>query len=163
MRHARDTAHKQQRSQHDPDADGDHHIKQHRQRHAHQHHHDVVLRRVAQQIDDFMRLTHVPCHHQQQGGHRRQRQPGEQWGEDQQRQDHQQGVDHGGNRRCGAGADVRRRAGNRRGGSDPAEERRDNVAQPLANQLAIGFVLGAGHAIKHHRAQQRFNGAEHRH
>ena len=27
----------------------------------------------------------------------------------------------------------------------------------------IGFVLGAGHAIKHHRAQQRFNGAEHRH
>ncbi len=30
-----------------------------------------------------------------------------------------------------------------------------------ANQLA--GMLGAGHAIKHHRAQQRFNGAEHRH
>ena len=71
----------------------------------------------------------------------------------------QRGVDPGGTRRWGAGAAVRRRGGNRRGGSDPAEERRDNVAQPLANQLAIGFVLGAGHAIKHHRAQQRFNGA----
>ena len=118
---------------------------------------------MAQQIDDFMRLTHVPCHHQQQGGHRRQRQPGEQRGEDQQRHDHQQGVDHGGNRRCGAGAHVRRRAGNRRGGGDPAEERRNDVAQPLANQLAVGFMLGTGHTVEHHRAQQRFNRAEHRH
>ena len=59
--------------------------------------------------------------------------------------------------------DIRRRAGNGCGRRDPAEERRDNIPQPLTDQLTVGFVFGAGHAVQHHRAEQRLNRPQHCH
>ena len=72
-------------------------------------------------------------------------------------------MDHGGNRRGRASADVGRRAGDGGGGGNAAEERRHDIAEPLANQLAIGLVFGAGHAVQHHSAQQGLNRPEHGH
>ena len=64
-------------------------------------------------------------------------------------------------RREGTGAHVGGAAGDGGGGGDATKQRCNQVAQALANQLGIGVVLAAGHAVGHHRAEQRFDGAEH--
>ena len=51
--------------------------------------------------------------------------------------------------------DVDRGPGDRRGGRDPAEQRRHQVRHPLSEQLAVGVVpLANAHAVGHRRRQQ---------
>ena len=60
-------------------------------------------------------------------------------------------MDSGGDRRARARADVGRGAGDRAGGGDAAEERRDEVADAEREQLGVGIVPRAGHAVGDHR------------
>ncbi len=161
--HTCDTTHKQQRCQHDPHADGNNHIEQHGQRHAQQHDDDVIFRCMTQQVDHFVRFTHVPRHHQQQGCHGGKWQPGEQRCQYQQGKNNQNRVDHRRDRGSCPGTDV---SGRTRDGScsgNATKERSDNIPQSLSNQFAVRLVFRPGHTIQHHGAEQRFDCAEHCH
>ena len=46
--------------------------------------------------------------------------------------------------------------------ANAAEERRDDVADALRDQLGVGVVPRAGHAVGDDRAEQRLDRAEHR-
>ena len=64
-------------------------------------------------------------------------------------------------RRKGPGTHVGCRAGDGGGGGDAAKERRGQITQALTDQFGVGIMLAAGHAVGHHCAQQRLDGAEH--
>ena len=62
---------------------------------------------------------------------------------------------------AGAGADVDRGAGDRAGRGHAAEQRRDEVGEALAEQLAVGVVAaGVGHAVGDLRRQQALDRGE---
>ena len=64
-------------------------------------------------------------------------------------------------RRAGTAADIGRGSGNGRRRRNTAEKRRGDIPQPLADQLRIRVMPGPGHAIRHHRAQQGLDSAQH--
>ena len=59
-------------------------------------------------------------------------------------------------------AHVGRGARDRAGRGESAEQRRDDVRDALTDQLLIGVVPRARHAVRDHRRQQRLDRAEHR-
>ena len=141
--------------------DRQHHVEQHRQHQASQQHQHIAARRDAQRSDDVRGFAHVPGHHDQQSRQRGHRQVAEQGRQPENRHQHDAGVDDGGQGRAGTGAHVGGAAGNGCGGGDAAEQRRDQIADALTEQFGVGIVLAAGHAVGDHRAEQRFDGAEH--
>ena len=72
------------------------------------------------------------------------------------------GVDHRGDRRARARADVGGGARDRAGRRDAAEERGDDVADAQREQLGVRIVPRARHAVGDHRREQRLDRAEHR-
>ena len=72
-------------------------------------------------------------------------------------------MDDAGNRRARARADVRGGARERAGRRQAAKQRRDDVGDALREQLGVGVVPIAAHAIGDHGRQQRLDRAEHRH
>ena len=57
---------------------------------------------------------------------------------------------------------IGRRARNGSGDGNAAEKGADDVGDPLRHQFLIGIVLVVNHAVRHHRAQERFNGGQQR-
>ncbi|MNC01207.1 hypothetical protein D3C75_485510 [compost metagenome] len=57
--------------------------------------------------------------------------------------------------------DIGCSTGNGPGSCKAAKQWCDQVGDPLTDQLLIGIVLGARHAIGHHRGQQRFDCSKH--
>ncbi|MCY1460942.1 hypothetical protein D9M71_785450 [compost metagenome] len=106
-------------------------------------------------------LAHVPRHHHQQRGQSSHRQIAEKRCEDEYRQQHHSTVNNGRQWRKRSAAHVGGTAGDRRRGGNAAEQWCDQVAQALAQQFCIRIVFAAGHAIRHHRTQQGFDGPEH--
>ncbi|MNS93428.1 hypothetical protein D3C72_1276040 [compost metagenome] len=70
-------------------------------------------------------------------------------------------MHHAGQRAVAAIADIGGGAGDGAGGGKPAEQRRQDIGDALPHQLLVGIVPGAGHAVGHHRGQQRFDRAQH--
>ena len=62
-----------------------------------------------------------------------------------------------------AGADVGSGAGDRAGGGDSTEERRGDVGDALRDQLDVGVVAVAGHAVRDDGGEQAFDRAKHSH
>ncbi len=65
-------------------------------------------------------------------------------------------------RRGAAGAHVGSRARNRGSRRNAAEEGGEHVAYALSDEFVVGVMAPSRHAIGHHGAQQRFDGAKHR-
>jgi hypothetical protein len=61
-----------------------------------------------------------------------------------------------------AAADAGRGARDGRRSGDPAEKRRDDVAESLPDQLRIRIVPGPRKAVGDHRTQQRLDRGQHR-
>ena len=73
-------------------------------------------------------------------------------------------VGEGRQSRAGAGAHVDGGAGDRGGGRHPAEQRHDEVRQPLPEQLAVGIVLlPDAHRVGDGRAEQALQRGQRRH
>jgi pyruvate/2-oxoglutarate dehydrogenase complex dihydrolipoamide acyltransferase (E2) component len=70
-------------------------------------------------------------------------------------------VDHSGDGGARAGADVGCGAGDGSGGGDAAEEGRDEVGDALRDQLHVGVVAVAGHAVRDHGGEQAFDRGKH--
>ena len=69
-------------------------------------------------------------------------------------------MEYGGQRPSCAGADVGGSASQRPGRGNAAKKWRYRITDTLPDQFGVGIVLGAGHAVGHHRAQQRLDGAQ---
>ena len=116
----------------------------------------------AEDAADLAPLAHVPGDDEEDGGEggerdeARQRRSGDE--DDQQRE----GVDDAGDGGERAGADVGSGAGDGAGGGDSPEERRGDVGDALRNQLDVGVVTVAGHAVRDDGGEQAFDGAQHR-
>jgi hypothetical protein len=159
--HLRHLPHEQHRGEEYAGGDGDHHIQQHGEGKTGGKHPQIPPGGGPEQMQGLRRLAHVPGHHQQQRRHGRHWQVGQQRRQGHQPQQHHQGVDHGRHRRLGAGLEVRGGTGDGGGGGDTAKKGRDDVADALPQQLTVGAVALAGHAVEHHGAEQRLDGAEH--
>ncbi|MCY1377035.1 hypothetical protein D9M69_645770 [compost metagenome] len=61
----------------------------------------------------------------------------------------------------GAIADIGGGTGDGACGGEAAEQGCRQIGDTLADQFLIGVVLGPGHTIRHHRGEQRFDGAQH--
>ena len=84
-------------------------------------------------------------------------------GASEQNDEHQRQRMHDAGERAGAAvAHVRRGAGDRAGRREAAEQRRDDVGDALPDQLLIGVVARARHAVGDDGRQQRLDRAEHR-
>ena len=70
-------------------------------------------------------------------------------------------MGHAGDRRLRTGPNVGRGAGDRAGGRQSAEQRRQDVRDPLCGQLDVGIVTVARHPIRDDGGEQRFDRAEH--
>ena len=122
-------------------------------------HHDVAPRRDAQDVHEVAHLGHVPGHDEEQRRQRRHRQVATSGASAHHRQQHEQ---RSGSPRRAASARRRgcwSRCGPAPGGGDAAEERGDDVADAERQQLGVGVVLGAGHAVGDHGREQRLDGA----
>ena len=73
-----------------------------------------------------------------------------------------EGVDHSCDRSESAGADVGGGTSDGARGRNAAEERRANVGDSLRDQLHVGVVVIAAHAVGDHGGEQAFNGGEQR-
>ena len=69
-------------------------------------------------------------------------------------------MDHSGDGREGAGADVGRGAGDGAGGGDASEERRGDVGDALRYKFHVGVVAVAAHAVGDDGGEQAFDGGE---
>ena len=76
--------------------------------------------------------------------------------DDQQRQ----GVDNASHRGACTAFDIRRRPRDGAGGGNAAKERADNIGQSLRDELLIRVVPVVDHAVRHHGAEERFDGSE---
>src|SRR5688500_15316980 len=115
-------------------------------------------RRGAQHARHVRGVGHVPRHHEQNGGERGQRDVRCERSEQQDDQQQEDRVDDARQRAGGAVADI---GGGTRDGSrgrEAAEQRREDVGRALANELLVGIVARAGHAVGDHGGQQRFDG-----
>ena len=121
----------------------------------------VAAGRGAEHVHHMPRLAHVPGHDEEQRGQRRHRQVPQGWRQRQDRQQDEEGVEDGGQRRPRTRADIGRRAGEGSGGRDAAEEGSDEIACPLGHQLGVRVVRAAGHAIGDHGREQRFDRSQH--
>ena len=72
-------------------------------------------------------------------------------------------MNHAGDRRARAGADVGRGAGDGAGGGNAAEERRGDVGDSLRDQFDVGVVTVAGHAVGDDRGEHAFKRGQQRH
>ena len=70
-------------------------------------------------------------------------------------------MDHAGDGRARAGADVGGGAGDGAGGGNAAEERRDNVGDALCDELHVGVVVVAAHAVGDDGGEKAFDRGEH--
>src|SRR5260370_31939754 len=70
-------------------------------------------------------------------------------------------MDHSGNRRLRAGADVSGGAGDGAGGGESSEEGRDDVRNPLSDELDIRIMAVVTHAVGDYGRHQRFDRAQH--
>ncbi len=112
------------------------------------------------------RRNRVPFAHaigddHQDRGERRQRNELRQRRRDEHDHQQRQRVDDSRNGRGCAGADVGRRAGDRAGGRDAAEERHDQIGEALSHELDVGLVPVAAHVVGHHCREQAFDRCEH--
>jgi len=133
--------------QQQPDAYRQHHVEQHGEDQAGQQHQHVAARGDAQHVHHVRCFAHVPGHYHQQRRQCCHWQIAEQRRQPENRDQHHAGVDHRGQWRKRAGPDIGRAAGDGGGRGDATEQWRDQIAQPLADQLAVGLVAAAGHAI----------------
>ncbi len=108
-------------------------------------------------------LGHVPGDQQQQRRQARHRQVADERRQGDDRGQHRQRVNDRRDRRAGARADVGGRARDGAGGRDAPEERGHDVSDPQRQQLGVGVVAGAGHAVGDHGRQQRLDSAQHGH
>ncbi len=95
-------------------------------------------------------------------GKRRERNVARQRCGDQHEQQQEHRMQHAGDRAARAGADVGRGPRDGAGDADAAEQRRADIGKALRHQFAIRAMPAAGHAVGHHRRQQRLDGAEQR-
>jgi hypothetical protein len=158
LRHA---PHEVQGGQDHADVDRHHEVGEHREGEGGEQDRHVRPRRAAQHVDEVLGLAHVPGHQEEdrrEGGDRHvheQRRRGEQ------DQEQREAVHQARQGARAAGPYIGGGAGDGAGGGDAAEQRREQVGEALADQLLVGVVLGAGHAVCHHRREQGLDGAEH--
>jgi hypothetical protein len=74
--------------------------------------------------------------------------------EEQRDQQQRQRVDDPGHRRPAAVPNVGSRPGDRAGGGDAAEDRRDQIGDTLRDQLHVRAVAAADHAVGHYGGEQ---------
>ena len=72
-------------------------------------------------------------------------------------------MHHRGHWRGAAGLDVSGGSRNGGGGGNASQERSQHIAHALTEELPVGVMPGAGHAVQHHGAEQGFDGSQHRH
>jgi hypothetical protein len=106
-------------------------------------------------------VAHVPGDDEKNRGERSKRDIHGQRCKHQHDKDQCDGVHHAGERAIAAVTDVGCSARDRTGRGKPAEQRRGDVGQALADQFLIGIVTRSSHAVGNHRRQQRFDRAEH--
>ena len=148
--------HEQQRGQHDAGVHGHGQVEHHRQREGQDHHRPVGLRPL-EDVAHRAQIAHVVGDHHEHGGESGQR---DELDERQQPHGHrheEQGMHDGGNGRNRARPDVGRGARDGARGRETAEKYRNHVADALRNQLHVGVVPVAGHAVRHHAGQQGFD------
>ena len=124
--------------------------------------HQRVAARGADQRPEGVLLHHVPGDIGEHAGECGERDvAGERRG-DQHEDEQEERVQHARHRPMRAGPHIGRGAGDGAGGADAAEQRGADVGEALRDQLAVGAVAPPGHAVGHHRRQQRFDRAEQR-
>jgi len=151
--------HEQNGSQDHPDLDRDRQIDQHCQG-AGQDQHQPVAHRRRQEITEAIDVAHVPRHHQQHRRKAGQRDIAGQRCQDQHEGQHEQCMQHPGDRRKRARADIGGGPGDRPGRRQPGEQCRSDIGHPLRHQLAVGAVMASGHAIGDHCRQQAFHSGQ---
>ena len=115
----------------------------------------------AEDAADLAPLAHVVGDDEEHGGEGGERDiAGERRG-DKQDAEQREGVDHAGDRRARAGADVGGGAGDGAGGGDAAEERRDDVGDALGDEFDVGVVAVAGHAVGNDGGEHAFKRGQH--
>ena len=75
-------------------------------------------------------------------------------------QQDEDGMQHARHRPARAGANIGGRAGNRTGDTNAAEKRARDIGEALSDELAIGAMTAAGHAVGDHRRKQALDAAE---
>ena len=131
-----------------------------RERHEQNDH--VGGRRAPNHLDEVPRLAHVPGDDEQDRGERGERHVHGQRRQEQHDEHQRQRMNDAGERTRAAVAHVRRSPCDRAGRGEAAEQRRDDVRDALPDQLLIGVVTRARHAVGDHGRQQRLDRAEHR-
>ena len=124
--------------------------------------HDGVPPRCADQGRKFVLLDHVPGDNRQHRGQRRERNVARQRRCDQHEQQQERRMQHPRHRAASAGADVGRGPRNQSGDADAAEQRGSDVGDALGHQFAIRAMPPSGHAVGHHRRQQRLDRSQQR-
>ncbi len=143
----------------DPDLDGDDEVDEHGQPERDEQN-ERLGRPMLEHLEDVVPLRHVPGDTHQDRGE------GGQWDIARERcqhehgEEHRQPVDDAGAAADGPCLNVRRRPGDGAGRRDPAEERDDDVGEPLPEQFFVRVHLRTGHAVRDRTRQQRLERPE---
>ena len=160
----RDVGHaldEQERGEDHADLDGDREVDDDGEEEGRQQHRDVALGRLEERRERAP-LAHVVRDDRQHRGERRQRNEARPLAEKDQHEQHDDGMDHAGDGRAAAVLDVRRRAGDGAGRRDAAEEAGRDVGDALGDELHVGLVAAADHAVGHDGREQRLDRREQR-
>ena len=111
---------------------------------------------------DFAPLAHVVGNDKEHGRKRRKRNIAGKWRGDEQNAKQRERVNHAGDRRARAGANVGRGTGDGAGGGNAAEKRRSDVGDSLRDKLDVGIVTVAGHAVSDDSGEHAFKRGQQR-
>ncbi len=111
-------------------------------------------------VRDLAPFAHVVRHDEE---HRGERGEGDEAGQrrgDEKNREQRERVDHAGDGGASAGADVGGGAGDGPGGGDASEKRRDDVGEALGDELDVGVVAIAAHAVGDDGGEEAFDCSE---
>ena len=109
---------------------------------------------------DLAPLAHVVGDDEEDGGEGGERDEAGQGRGDEKDGEQGEGVDHAGDGGVRAGADVGGGAGDGAGGGDASEERGGDVGDALRDELHVGVVVIAAHAVGDDGGEEAFDGGE---
>ena len=119
-------------------------------------------REARQQRRELVLLRHVPGHRRKHGGQCRKRNVSRERRTHEHEQQQEGRMHHAGDGTASAGAYIGRRARDRAGHADAAEQGRGDVGDALRHQFGIRAMTASGHAVGDDRRQQAFDTAQQR-
>ena len=127
-----------------------------------QQHHEQVFAAHAVHAGDHPPVDDVPSHLHQDARQHGMRNRLHEAAQAQQQRQHHHRAQRARDLRRAAGADVDHRSHGGPRTGNAAEQPGNNIAEALADQLAVGVVTGAGHRVRHQRGKQAVHGPEQR-